>query len=168
MLYSRNRFRLQDLLGGTILASFLDQIGRRNASFLRYIYIPFPGLDDCHFRSVTLQEDSVHMLETIRDYCTNITTLETLLHTSAKMESRLDAADSPRAADVALTLVDARFKAIPSLKEVIVNLYDEPPNGYLRKKIQKCGWTIKVTALEESDGFGFSDEDDGDYMDFEY
>ena len=66
----------------------------------------------------------------------------------------------------ALTLVDARFKAIPSLKEVIVNLYDEPPSDYLRKKIQKCGWIIKVTALEESDGVGFSD-DDGDYMDFE-
>jgi hypothetical protein len=106
------------------------------------------------------------MLEMIRDYCTNITTLETLLYTSAEMESRLDAADSPRAADEALTLVDVRFKAIPSLKEVIVNLYDEPPSDYLRKKIHKCGWTIKVTAMEESDGVGFSDDDD-DYMDFE-
>ena len=76
------------------------------------------------------------MLEMIRDYCTNIATLETLLYTSAEMEPRLDAADSPRAADEALTLVDARFKAIPSLKEVIVNLYDKPPSDYLRKKIQ--------------------------------
>jgi hypothetical protein len=107
------------------------------------------------------------MLEMIRDYCTNIATLETLLYTSAEMESRLDAAYSPRAADEALTLVDARFKAIPSLKEVIVNLYDEPPSDYLRKKIHKCGWTIKVIALEESDGVRFCDEDDSDYMDFE-
>jgi hypothetical protein len=64
VLYSRYRFRLQDLPDGThvtILASFLDQIGRRNASFLRYIYIPFPGLDSCHFGSVTLQ-DCIHML----------------------------------------------------------------------------------------------------------
>jgi hypothetical protein len=141
----------------------MHALSRRKASFLRYIYIPFPGLDDCHFGSVTLQEDSIHMLEMIRDYFTNIATLETLLYTSAEMESRLDAADSPRAADEALTLVDVRFKAIPSLKEVIVNLYDKTPSDYLRKKIQKCGWTIKVTALEESDGVGFSDEDDGDY-----
>jgi hypothetical protein len=53
VLYSRNRFRLQDLpVHGThvtIIALFLDQIGRRNASFLRYIYIPFSGLDDCYF-----------------------------------------------------------------------------------------------------------------------
>jgi hypothetical protein len=82
------------------------------------------------------------------------------------MESCLDAADSPRGADEALTLVDARFKTIPSLKEVIVNLYDKPPSDYLRKKIHQCGWTIKVIALEESDGVGFCDEDDGDYMDF--
>ena len=113
---------------------------------------PFSGLNDCHFGSVTLQEDSIHMLEMIRDYCTNIATLETLLYTSAEMESCLDAADSPRAAGEALTLVDARFKAIPSLKEVIVNLFDETPSDYLRKKIHKCGWTIKVIALEESDG----------------
>jgi hypothetical protein len=41
------------------------------------------------------------------------------------MESAIDALDSPRAA-AALALVDARFKAISSLKEIIVNVYDEP------------------------------------------
>jgi hypothetical protein len=74
------------------------------------------------------------MLEMIRDYCTNIATLETLLYTSAEMESRLDAADSPRAADKALTLVDAHFKAIPSLKEVIVNYMQQSMVSDLRDK----------------------------------
>jgi hypothetical protein len=51
----------------------------------------------------------------------------------------IDALDSPRIAADALALVDARFKAISSLKEIIVNAYDESPSDNLRKKIRGCG-----------------------------
>jgi hypothetical protein len=120
LLHSRNRFRLDQ----GFLTLFLDHIGPQNASFLRRICIGFPAF---HLGSVTLKEDSIRTLERIRDNCTNLATLETSLHfrTIIAMESAIDI-DSPQAA-AALALVDARFKAISSLKEIIVNVYDRPP-----------------------------------------
>lgn len=73
---------------------------------------------------------------------------------------------SPIAAD-ALDLLDARFKAISSLKEVIVNVhvYDyEGLSDDLRKKMRDCGWTIKVTKLEESE----YDLEEDEYADYQY
>ncbi|KAH8745242.1 hypothetical protein BGZ57DRAFT_707943, partial [Hyaloscypha finlandica] len=125
-----------------ILTSFLDHIGPQNASFLCHIWIAFPAFDDYHFGSVTLKEDSIRTLEHIRDNCTNLATLETSLRfrTIIAMESAIDF-DSPRAA-AALALVDVRFKAIPSLKEIIVNVHDEPLSCDLREEMRGCGWTI--------------------------
>jgi hypothetical protein len=141
LLYSRNCVRLQER---AILTSFLDHIGPQNASFLRHVCIPFSAFDDYHLGSVTLKEDSIRTLERIRDNCTNLATLETSLRfrTIIAMESAIDF-DSPRAA-AALALVDARFKAISSLKEIIVNVYDEPLSCDLREKMRGCGWTIEA------------------------
>ena len=73
--------------------------------------------------------------------------------------------DSSIAAE-ALDLLDACFKAISSLKEVIVGVHiydDEDLSDDLRKKMHDCGWTIKVTKLEES---WYSREED-EYADYE-
>ena len=51
-------------------------------------------------------------------------------------------------------MLDAPFKAISSLIEEVsvdVNVYDdEGLSDDLRKKMCDCGWTIKVTKLDES------------------
>jgi hypothetical protein len=153
LLYSRNCFRLDK----GFLTLFLDHIGPQNASYLRHICIAFPAFEDYHLGSITLKEDSIRTLERIRDNCTNLATLEMSLRfrTINIMESAIDAPDSPRAA--ALALVDARFKAISSLKEIIVNVYDEPLSCDLREKMRGCGWTVE--------GVGSSDEDDDDWWD---
>jgi hypothetical protein len=153
LFYSENCFMLSDLefplgypLQSAIFTSFLDRIGRQNASFLHHLCIAFPALDDYHLGRIPLKEDSIRTLELIRLNCPNITTLETSLETTTAMEEAINALDSPRAATKVLALVDARFKAISSLKEVIVNVDDEPPNDDLRKKIRDYAWTIKVTV----------------------
>jgi hypothetical protein len=114
-----------------------------------------PAFDDYHhLESVTLKEDSIRTLERIRDNCTNLATLETSLRfrTIMAMESAIDALDNPGAASEALALVDARFKAISSLKEIIVNVYDEPLSCDLREKMRGCGWTIEGTWEESERG----------------
>jgi hypothetical protein len=58
-------------------------------------------------------------------------------------------------------LVDAPFKAISSLKEIIVNVYDEPLSCDLREEMRGCGWTIEG-VWEESESVGSYDE--GDYL----
>jgi hypothetical protein len=113
-----------------------------------------------------LQEDSIKTLELIRHNCTGIAILETSLRDTVRLECadyRLDS--SPIAAE-ALDLLDARFKAISSLKEVIVDVHiydDEGLSDDLRKKMRDWGWTIKVTKLEES---WYSREED-EYADYE-
>jgi len=73
--------------------------------------------------------------------------------------------DSPRAA--ALALVDARFKAILSLKEIIDNVYDEPLSCDLREKMRGCGWTIEG-IWEESESVRSYDEGDDYWWDNYY
>jgi hypothetical protein len=173
LLYSSNRFRFSGLepmprldTKSAVLASFLSQIERQNASFLRHVCIDFPAFDDYRPGTAMLQEDSVKTLELIRDNCTGIAILETSLRDTFRLKCadyRLDS--SPIAAE-ALDLLDARFKAISSLKEVIVDVHiydDEGLSDDLRKKMRDCGWTIKVTKLEES---WYSREED-EYADYE-
>lgn len=52
-------------------------------------------------------------------------------------------------------MVDARFKAIPLLQEIHINLYDEPINLDVREKMNGYGWAIKIpTSMEwESDKY---------------
>ena len=60
-------------------------------------------------------------LELIRDTCRSITTLELLL--TFPLECANYALDDSPIAVEALDLFDTRFKAIPSLKEVIANVH---------------------------------------------
>ena len=60
-----------------------------------------------------------------------------------------------------------RFKAISSLKEIIVNVYDEPLSCDLREKIRGYGWTIEGT-WEESESVGSYNRDDDYWWDNYY
>jgi hypothetical protein len=175
LLYCMNSFRVGDSESSytyetpcAILTLFLDHIGSQNAGFLRRICIAFPIFDDYHAGSVTLQEDSIRALELIRDKCTNLAILKTSLQTTATVELSIDSLDNPRAAAEALALVDTRFKAISSLKEIIVNVYDETPSLDLRDKMRGCGWTITEWEAPESvRDFGSDDDFDG-FDDYDY
>lgn len=81
------------------------------------------------------------------------------------MALKLDALDSPQIVVEALALVDARFRAISPLREVIVEVYEDGPSADIRRKMESHGWTINVTEqVEESDFDGsFSDVEDHDY-----
>jgi hypothetical protein len=77
--------------------------------------------------------------------------------------------DSPIAA-AALDLLDLRFKAILSLKEIIVNfqVYSEEDLSDNQMKIRDRGWTVEVTKLPKktwisiNDRVKFDNEEDCD------
>jgi len=123
-----------------------------------------------------LSEGSVKILELIRDKCTGISILETFLYGIWRLE-RYKADRLGTISEAVLGLVDERFKAISSLKEVIVHVYSyEDISDDLIKKMGDYGWTTKVIKQEESEGSGNdADEDLDDYFemlewedDFEY
>ena len=94
------------------------------------------------------------------------------------MELRLDNLDHYEIAAEALRLVDIRFRAISSLQEIILEMYEEGPSDYFRKEMKAHGWTICTTEYVEEeedwgrsfndfddDGYGYGDDDDYGYGD---
>ena len=67
-------------------------------------------------------------------------------------------------------MLNMLFKAIPSLKEIVVNVqvYGEEDLGDDLKKMRDCGWTVEVTKLEipkkvwicDEAGLEFDNEED--------
>jgi hypothetical protein len=166
LLYSNNRFRFPDILTSTDsahIAPFLCQIGSQ-ASLIRYICITFPTFHDFQHDRARLHEAHIKNLELIRDTCTSITTLELSVPPKC-VNYAFD--DSPIGVQ-ALDLLDTRFKAIPSLKEIIVNfqVYGEEDLSDHRKKMRDCGWTVEVTKfpkkvwISDNDRVEFDNEED--------
>ncbi|KAL3471632.1 hypothetical protein BJX99DRAFT_21127 [Aspergillus californicus] len=151
LLYGDNRF---DLTRSTWeperLFRFFDTIGFVNSSHIRCIRIDFPGLRDLE-DDISLEEDSLRILEKIQSHCTNLKTLIVASESTSVMENRLDSLDSPKVCAKALSLVAARFKTISSLRDVIIEVYEEGPNSDIRRKMESHGWILNVVEPVEEE-----------------
>lgn len=170
LLYSHNRFDLTTWNPQLIL-QFLDNVGYINAGHLRCIRIDFPRLRDLE-DSVSLEEDSLCILEKIQTHCTNLRTLMITPDSTNAREHQLDSFDSPKICAKALALVDARFRAISSLEEIIVEVYEEGPSREIRRKMESHGWTISVVEpVEEAEwncDRSWDDFEDDQYLSDDY
>jgi hypothetical protein len=166
LFYSRNVFDFADATPEDILL-FLERVGSQNAGYIQHIRIAFPTFLSLNSDDVALEEGSVSILTNIQGRCTNLNTLTTSLESTNAVELRLDNLDNHRMATAALMLVDARFRVISSLQEIIVEVYEDGPSGHFRKEMKRCGWTIREWVEEDDDRRGFSDDDDyDDYDDY--
>jgi len=143
LFYAQNRF---DFTMGTPedVASFLGQIGRNNADYIRHICVGFPKFLYLDPGDVTLEDDSVGILANIQSGCANLSTLTTSLYSTNAMELRLDALDNPKVVTEALKLVNTHFRGLSSLEEIIVEVYEDGPSDHIRRKMESHGWTISV------------------------
>ncbi len=151
LLYSQNRLSLITL-DFDYLGRFLDKIGRNNAGQIRHLCIEFPVFDRLELHDITLEADSASSLARIQSDCVNLSTLETSAISTDHMTFRLGAIDSPHFSEIvheALTLVDARFRAIASLQEIVVQV--SPLSDEIRKEMTSLGWAItEVDRVEWS------------------
>jgi hypothetical protein len=161
MLYAQNCFDFT-MCTSEDVTSFLEQIGHKNASYILSICIDFPNFHYLDLHNVTFGDDSVRILAKIQSDCTRLVTLTTSLHSTNAMEVRLDALDYPTIVAEGLALVDARFRAISSLQEIIVEVYEDGPSDQIRREMKNLGWIISATEYVEESDFGrsFSDIDD--------
>lgn len=164
LFYAQNRF---DFTKGTLedVASFLEQIGSNNAAYIRHICVDFPRFLYLDPSDVTLEEESVGILANIQSGCANLSTLTTSLYSTNAMELRLDNLDNPKIVTEALKLVDTHFRAISSLQEIIVEVYEDGPSDHIRRRMKSHGWTISTTEYVEEEDWSrsFSDFDYDDY-----
>jgi hypothetical protein len=170
LLYAQNCFDLTRFTFGDI-PSFLEQIGRNNAAYIRHIYINFPSFLYLDPSDITLKDKSDHILAKIQSECANLSTLKTSLDSTNTMELRLDRLDYPKVVVEALSLVNTRFRAISSLQEIIVEVYKDGPSDHIRREMKRHGWTVieneYVEYVEEEDfDISFSDIYFADYDDF--
>ncbi|KAF2252374.1 hypothetical protein BU26DRAFT_517013 [Trematosphaeria pertusa] len=162
LLYAQNRFDFT-LCTPEHVASFLEQIGRNNADYIRHIRIDFPDFGYLEPNDVTFEDDSLRILAKIQSDCANLSTLTTSLSSTYAMELRLDALDNFRVVGEALKLVNTRFRAISSLQEIIVEVYEDGPSDHMRREMKSHGWTISTTEYVEESGFDESFSDLEDY-----
>lgn len=153
LLYSNNSFRLPQVyypsssfIKVTIcIAQFLRQIGSSQASLLHRICIDFPSFHDSQLETPRLHKEDVRTLGLVRRKCTTIRILE-LFH------SEVDAykLSNSKNAAAAIEVLDARLKAIPSLRKTIISLEvygEEDPDLVLTSKMHDLGWAVNIIRL---------------------
>ncbi|KAF0644306.1 hypothetical protein FPSE5266_03429 [Fusarium pseudograminearum] len=139
--YSHNVF---DFSGYSLASQvfFLNQIGVRNASYIRHVIIDFPDFLDLP-SNVALDEQSLGILESISTSCTGLSTLRTSLESTTFMEIVFSYPFEYNIATKALQLVDTHCRALPSRPEVILEVFGHAPSDSLRTVMETQGWTLK-------------------------
>lgn len=164
LFYSRNRFDFTNATPKEV-SLFIEQIGSSSSGCIRHILIDFPQFLNLGSDDVTLVEDSVSILAIIQSGCANLSTLTTSIDSTDAMESRLDDLDNHKVATEVLSLVDSRFKAISSLQQIILEVYEDGPSDHIRRIIESYGWTMNKREYVEEDYRMRSFSDDDDYYD---
>ncbi|KAI1271631.1 hypothetical protein F5Y07DRAFT_340280 [Xylaria sp. FL0933] len=162
LFYSKNCFDLFHTIAGLVV-SFLEEIGN-NAAHIRHVIIDFPDFTKLWSGRVALMADSEKILDTIQRRCTSLSSLKSSFYSTRNMELSLCDLDSHDDANEVLELVDTRFKAIPSLREVILEADEVAPSDHIRQKMESYGWTIDpIQHVDEDSGESLNSFDEDDY-----
>lgn len=142
-LYRTNQFYLVDTRPqqSDLLTSFLECIGPVHASSLSYLCINFPIAESTEGQSeqIKLKDDSLRILSLLRAKCTNLSTLETLVHHKNDTVFR----KTENTQELVLS-IDAQLKTIPSLKRIIVRftVRDGIPMISAKDIMEGLGWVV--------------------------
>lgn len=167
LFYSQNRFDFTSASSEKVV-SFLGQIGSNNAGHIRHVLIDFPGFLSLDPGDVTLEEDSISILANIQRSCANLNSLTTPPESTHAMEFRLGLLGNHGVTTEALKVVDTRFRAISSLEDIIIEVYDDTSNDYTRGIMTSHSWTIRmIEFVEEEDFSDYGNSREDDYTDFD-
>lgn len=146
VLYGLNRFVLVDMTPQQVdlLQSFLSCIRSVNANLLSHLCINFPVAEHMEDQpgEIQIREDSIQSLKLLRERCTNLTTLETFIH--SKNSSFLIEADEDNSQFVrkALQQIDAQLKTVSSLKKIIIRVYVPNLTPSVIGLMEGFGWVV--------------------------
>ncbi|KGO75087.1 hypothetical protein PITC_058390 [Penicillium italicum] len=178
LLYGNNCFDLSSS-SPIRIPEFLDTIGLVNASNLHCIRIRFPEFRGVG-EEVSLEEESLRTLTKIQEYCTDLKRITGTGPSTYWMGIQLSV-ERPPVCDRALDLADANFRAITSLQDIVMEVYDEGLNYPIIGKMKSYGWTLRTVELVEEeewdkdrtwdeiedDYYLYSDDDDDNDDDYD-
>ncbi|KAG8163708.1 hypothetical protein KVR01_007005 [Diaporthe batatas] len=141
ILYGQNRFDFCEV-SPRELRTFLNQIGKNNASYIRHVTIDFPGFRSL-YGEISLERDIAATLEAIRGACDNIITITAFAGNNYYRMYPLSALDRQNAAPEVISLINTRFRSMTSLQEIIVEIDDDSPSDGTRKIMESHGWLLR-------------------------
>jgi hypothetical protein len=159
IFYSKNRFSFTYAYSVKSIARFLARISRVNANNIRHICIAFPEFTYLRSSDVILEsEKSIAILDEIQSSCNNLSMITTSPDQSIyvcdprpNMRKHLDKYNV-KVISEALKLVDTRFRAIPGLRRIIIEVDKYfGPNEVIRREMASQGWLIKPAEFVEED-----------------
>ncbi|KAH8590388.1 hypothetical protein B0O99DRAFT_634781 [Bisporella sp. PMI_857] len=157
VLYGQNRFDLTKCTSEQV-SLFVTQIGRHNSSHIRYIHINFPGIRDRGQDDVVFNDDGAMILAVIQLNCTNLHSI-----TTYPDGDQLNAIDKPLVIEKALALTNTHFKAISSLRVVVIQVYKNGLSGSIRDTMKSYGWKVEEIEQEKELAQASNVWDDYDY-----
>lgn len=144
VLYSVNRFELIDINTpqSRVLKPFLAHIGPMNAASISYLCVSFPTVVEKgdHPGGMELSNESLQILSLLRDNCSNLTTLETVIHyRNARFFEQTDGF-----LQNALMQIDRDFRTIISLNRFVVRVDHQGavPTSSAKHMMQSLGWVV--------------------------
>ena len=144
VLYRVNHFEFIDITKQQIgvLRSFLDCIGSVNAASLSHLCINFPVAVSIaeEVGKVRLRDDNLQSLKLLQDKCTNLSTLEMIVHyRNSGFFTRTD-----QFLREAFSHIDAQLKAIHSLQRIIVRVETQSrvPTSSAKDMMKRLGWLV--------------------------
>ncbi|KAH7418464.1 hypothetical protein BKA64DRAFT_654451 [Cadophora sp. MPI-SDFR-AT-0126] len=162
-LYGQNCFDLSETSHADVTL-FLGIIGCLNARYIQHIIIDFPDFHNLEPGNVVLEQDSTDTISIFQSCCPNLRALTMSLDSTTTVLLKLDALDYPKIVIEALALVNTQLRANPSLQDIVVEVYENGPSGYVKREMESRGWTIKeIEDFEEEWGsersYGYDDRD---------
>ena len=143
-LYRVNHFELVDITKRqfSVLRSFLDCIGPVNAASLSHLCISFPIVEsiDEEPGNLRLRDDSLQSLKLLQDKCTNLSTLETVVH--YKNSDSFTKTD--QFLREAFSQIDVQLKTIHSLRRIIVRVDAQRgiPTSSVKDMMRRLRWLV--------------------------
>lgn len=146
VLYGNNNFHLMDTTQKprTLLQSFFGGIGSPNANSISCLCIGFPVAEKAPGQphAVTIRQDSLEGLSMVQEQCTGLKTLEMQLYEeNSGLLAGAREEDAQLVRD-ALLRIDAKLKAISSVKKIVVRLYIRGVPPLVVDAMQGLGWVV--------------------------
>jgi hypothetical protein len=110
-----------------------------------------------------MKDDSRRTLEKLQSSCANLRTLATSPRGKGGLEPRLGENGGPKMVAEALAEIDALFRAISSLQEIIVEVYKDGISTFSRHEMESHGWIVRAVE-EEWDERSWGDFEDDDHL----
>lgn len=165
VVYGSNKFLMSEVEGSAssdeaknkqrLVESFLENIGRDNASLIRFMCVHFPAVErvgvggsspDSGEGELRLAGESVRQLEVLAQCCPGLRTLESLVYGGrhVSLMSLLQQDESRKTWSVLCVLgeVNALMRKVGKLKEIIIRVYGSISNVAVVDYMASLRWKV--------------------------